>query len=406
MESHTDNVLAESKIRTSASTYFFAINQEGIVFSESNQEIYALNTAAAYVWCLLEQQNPIIDIALDLAKLCEIPLPQAKTMLRLLLQQWRSSGLLENSEISASKYSTKKKILNHNITKLPIYENSIFISRRCYRLLDTYIQIRFTSLSQDNWIHPVLAHLEIKGEFADTTIDILQEANKYRLCRQDTSYQWTCDKLDKLAPLVKGLVLQAAINNHDYLLNIHAGVIYDGHQCILLPAAAGSGKTSLTAALIHSGFYYFSDEIALLDETTFNVRAVPISLCVKSTGLSVLQPYFQDIVNLRVNVREDGKLVRYIPPSSDNVWSDLGLSTAVAAIVFPKYSPLAPTAIQPVGKIEALNRLFRECMVLPKRLDYKKVAELVQWIQTVDCYELSFCTLDQAVALINQIRKS
>ena len=39
----------------------------------------------------------------------------------------------------------------------------------------------------------------------------------------------------------------------------------------LLPAAAGSGKSSLTAALVHSGLGYYSDEVALIEPGTFLV---------------------------------------------------------------------------------------------------------------------------------------
>jgi hypothetical protein len=296
----------------------------------------------------------------------------------------------------------ENKLSSSNTADLPNYDDGIFVSARQYRLLDTQIQVRFTSLAQESWVHPVLAHLECDAKSKDTTIDILCESESYWLYRQDTNYKWLCDRLDKLAPLVKGLVLQAAINNHDYLFNIHAGVVCNGRHCILLPAAAGSGKTSLTAALVYSGFYYFSDEIALLDETTFKVRAVPISLCVKSTGLALLQSYYPQLTDLRVNIREDGKLVSYLPPPPNRLWPVPEQSVAVSAIIFPRYSPSVTTTMQPISKIDALNRLFKECMVLPKKLDRKKIAELIEWIKTVDCYELPFCSLDQANSLIDQ----
>ena len=34
---------------------FFLLEEEGILSSEGQQEVYALNTPAAYVWCCLEE---------------------------------------------------------------------------------------------------------------------------------------------------------------------------------------------------------------------------------------------------------------------------------------------------------------------------------------------------------------
>ena len=33
----------------------FLLEDEGILFSEGHQEVYALNTPATYVWCCLEE---------------------------------------------------------------------------------------------------------------------------------------------------------------------------------------------------------------------------------------------------------------------------------------------------------------------------------------------------------------
>src|SRR5206468_2960021 len=61
------------------------------------------------------------------------------------------------------------------------------------------------------------------------------------------------NRLSALAPVVKSALWVAAINHHDFLFYIHSGVVRRGDSCILLPAAAGSGKSSLTAALTPAG---------------------------------------------------------------------------------------------------------------------------------------------------------
>ncbi len=119
----------------------------------------------------------------------------------------------------------------------------------------------------------------------------------------------------ELAPIVKSAFWQSAVNAHDFLFYIHAGVVGLGNTCLLMPAAAGSGKSSLTAALVHGGFLYYSDEVALIQRADFRVPPVPLAICVKSTGWDLMTKYFPALAELPTHLRGDGKLVRYIAPA-------------------------------------------------------------------------------------------
>ena len=49
---------------------------------------------------------------------------------------------------------------------------------------------------------------------------------------------------------------------------------------------------------------------------------------------------------------------------------------------------------------EALGRLMNECLALRQRLDQTNVRQLVRWIAGVECYELSFSSLETATQLV------
>src|SRR5215469_15121217 len=115
-----------------------------------------------------------------------------------------------------------------------------------------------------------------------------------------------------------------------------------GDKRVLLPAAAGSGKSSLTAALVHRGYRYLSDEVALIEPSTFRVPPVPLAVCVKSTGWDVMRRYFPDIEALMAHQRADGKRIRYIPPARASVQTARAL---VSHIVFPRYDANAVTEL-------------------------------------------------------------
>lgn len=56
---------------------------------------------------------------------------------------------------------------------------------------------------------------------------------------------------DSAIPAVKQLLRERAVGRHAFLLSVHAGAVAFGDACVLLPAAAGSGKTTLTMRGMH-----------------------------------------------------------------------------------------------------------------------------------------------------------
>jgi hypothetical protein len=207
-------------------------------------------------------------------------------------------------------------------------------------------------------------------------------------------------RLFYLGPIIKGALWQSAVNAHDFLIYYHAAVVGFGETCVLLPASAGSGKSSLTGALVHRGFRYFSDEVALIENGTFNVPPVPLALCAKSTGWDILARYYPDIMKTRVHFRVDGKKVRYLPPSLSQRSNE---SKRVSHVIFPRYAPESITALSRISRSEALRRLLEQCMASRLELTTDNIKELIRWIVGIDCYELTFSSLEEAADLVSEV---
>lgn len=56
---------------------------------------------------------------------------------------------------------------------------------------------------------------------------------------------------------------------------VHAGVVSDGRQTIVLPAPSGVGKSTMVFALVRAGWRYVSDEALCLQRGTHCVRSYP-----------------------------------------------------------------------------------------------------------------------------------
>ncbi len=276
------------------------------------------------------------------------------------------------------------------------------MAERSYRLLGTRALIRFGHRAQVRLVDSVIGHLAQDSPAGPVTvIDISATKLENGHLRSDVYRDGMpvdqAPKLSMLGPIVKATFWQAAINAHDFLFYIHAGVVGTGEGCILLPAAAGSGKSSLTVAMVHRGFRYFSDEVALIEPATFLVPPMPLAMCVKDTGWDLMERYYPAIASLPVHRRGDGKVVHYIPPPAGAAEQT---ALPVSHIIFPRYAADAPTRLVPVERYDALGQLMGECLAMRQRLDRQNVSDLVRWIAGVACYDVTFSSLETAVDLV------
>jgi len=392
--------LAVEKI--SDGMHLFLLENSGILFSETRQQIHILNTSAAVIWCHLEDGKSAAEIIPKLRQTFDLNSADAKLFVTTALNDWRRLGFLEGDGASVNGEAIAGTD-QHGAPDLPEWTDVPFFAERSYRLLSSRLRLRFSRPEQETIVHPVLAHLacEAADTAAETLIDIISSAHGMVLYR-DREPVARCDRIDELAPVAKGIVWNTTIRDHSFFLDIHAGVVCDEQGGILLPAPPGSGKSTLTAALVSAGFQFFSDEVALLEETTFNVFPVPLALCFKDTGLEMASRFFPQVKTLPIHNRGDGKRVCYMPPPAHA----LPASTApkpVKAVVFPQFQPGASSKLDRMDTVDALKKLMDECLVVDKRLDRQKVAGLIDWIGKVDCYRLVFSDAEDAVRKIKRL---
>lgn len=384
-------------------TYLYLIDDDGVVFSQDRQELYALNTAAAYLWCLIEDGVSKDQVLRDYAATFDVDGATADTHISSVLEIFFELGLIELPDRTAAPFQAEEKATPTLpcTTGIPPLGEVTIASERTYKLLETYFTIRYSDIEQEVWVHPILTNFMVPDGAASkgspVVLDLRHEGNEIFLYR-DRQPISKCDGVDALGPLVKGLVWSAAVGNFDYFLNLHTGVLRHQDGCLLLPAAAGSGKSSTTAALVDAGFSYLSDEVALLTEDAV-VRTLPLSLCFKSTGWDVVAPYFPEINTLPAHRRGDGKIVKYVPLPKHQC-ADATRAYPVKAIFFPQYTAGSPTLCEPLPKTQALDRLFRECVSIPNKLTEHNVSRLVDWIQNIECYTLEFSNVGAAITVI------
>jgi hypothetical protein len=270
---------------------------------------------------------------------------------------------------------------------------------RRYRLLGTVFEVRYPTRALAELVDPVLRHLAVAAESADVVVDVAPGPDGLDIAIDGIMADRALAPAE-LAPQVKANLLMTAVNRHGFAAYLHSAVLRRGDSLLLLPGAAGSGKTSLCLALCREGFAYHSDESALVSPGTFRVRGAPVSACVKEGAWPILEPLHPQLSGLGVHHRIDGKVVKYLPPPVPPGDPALDRDWPVRWLVFPRYVAGADTALRPLRRAEALRRLLQECNAWRMELTAETVEAMIGWTSGIECYEIEFSSLGAATDLV------
>lgn len=203
------------------------------------------------------------------------------------------------------------------------------------------------------------------------------------------------DLLSALEAAVNAAAIQAL--GELYLL-VHAGAVAYADRGVLLPAPAGSGKTTLVAALVAAGFQYLSDEVGVFDPRTWQLLPFAKSLSVKRGGARALASVHAELAKDVPHLRSGRELIWYLPPPTA-AWPSGPVP--LRYIVLPEYVPGARTELVPIGRMPALSRVVQQSYKLQAHGAYG-LGGLIEALRTADCYAL---TVGQLRPAVDQLRE-
>jgi hypothetical protein len=202
---------------------------------------------------------------------------------------------------------------------------------------------------------------------------------------------------ERLVASVVHDVNRRAVETSDDVI-LHAGGVERDGFGIVLPGVTEVGKTTLVAGLVRSGFGYLTDEAVAIERDTLCMRPYPKPLSL-DPGCWPLFPELEPHADLATG---DYKTEQWqVPPDAIRPRAVAG-SCPVAAVVFPRYEQGADTALEQVGRGEALVELAKNTF---KFKDQARDALdlLADLVRPARCYRLTTGELDQAVELISSL---
>ena len=202
------------------------------------------------------------------------------------------------------------------------------------------------------------------------------------------------DPAEALSVLFWHVNQQVLAHSQDRLL-IHASAVEQGGEAIILPAPPESGKSTLAAGLVRSGFQYLTDEVVAIDRATGVIDPFP-------RALSVDQGSWHVLADLRPQLPPDTHRFAskqwQIPPQSIRP-DAVGTRARPRTIILPRYREGSPTELVPLERVQAVRAMAEQSFNLVVH-GGQALAVLAKLARDAQCYRLTVSDLGDACDLI------
>jgi HprK-related kinase A len=209
-------------------------------------------------------------------------------------------------------------------------------------------------------------------------------------------------KDQSFAMLEWGMNWCIASKAHHYLI-LHAGTIEKNGHVLIMPAAPGSGKSTLTAAMVYNGWRLFSDELALVSLKDLQVYPCTRPINLKNNSIPVIQRYIKDSVFSSIAKDTHKGTVALLKPPTESV-KRMHEPAPLKTFIFPKYVPNATAKLTPIEQTEAFQ------ILIDQSFNYHIVGlegfnVLSAVLHNKQCYHFEYSNFDDAQCVLSELVK-
>lgn len=181
-----------------------------------------------------------------------------------------------------------------------------------------------------------------------------------------------------------------------YLL-LHAGVVARGDKALILPAAPGSGKSTLTCALHLAGWRFLSDEFGVIDIEQDVLLPLTKPAALKNRSIDVIRALPGAMLGPVFPKTRKGDVAHLVPLRESVMGRHRPAQPRL--VVFPQYRAGASLRCTPLSITDAAMRLGLNSF------NYRSLGpvgfhSVIRLAQATTAYELEYGDLDHAIEKI------
>ena len=249
--------------------------------------------------------------------------------------------------------------------------------------------------------------IQQQGEFADYHVSIDFGRGLRRHLRP--TCRFAIDGVDPFEPFPAASALPMfewgvnwcfAQRGNQFVL-LHAGVLARDGRAVIMAATPGSGKSTLTAAMMLRGFRLLSDEFGVLDPVSTELRAMLKPVALKNRSIDVIREFSPDaVIGPTFRGTRKGDVAHLAPDRAST--AAVRQSARPVLVIFPRFSEGGRLELKPQPPEQAFSRLafnsFNYALLGP--LSFDAVADVAAGCPA---YELAYGKLDEAIRCIDEL---
>lgn len=371
------------------------IGTESIVYDPATGVAHRLNSTAVLVWDCCDGGTPIDVIIAELADALGESPDAIGPSVRAVIRRFGDHGLLAGAPPPAARpaASDHPPVATAEPAPAPGGRSRLLGP---YRALGTTVVV--TCCDHDG----VADHLErMLGPLATTTGPSAPDPVAFTVWKDDRWHvdidgqrRHTAADASAVADTVMFDINWLAFRQPSNYLVVHAAAVARDGVAVVMPALAGAGKSTLTAALVAAGFDYLTDEAAAIDLDTGTVIGYPKPI--------TLDPGSQHLLPGLEPSRPSGRSSKWhVVP--DDVRSGSAVERArIGHLVFPTHVPGADNRLVPIDTIDATVALVSHASDLA--VVGHRLAELAAFVDRCTRHTLLHDGIEAPVAAIGSLR--
>lgn len=206
---------------------------------------------------------------------------------------------------------------------------------------------------------------------------------------------------DTHLPLLEWGVNWTLAERYNHCLLLHSGVVEKHDVGIVLPAVPGSGKSTLTAALMLSGYRLLSDEFGVVRFEDGALLPMLKGAALKNASIDVIRAKFPN-ARLGPSFPKTRKgTVAHLAPDAASV-ERRHAPAEPGLVIFPLYQADAETKLEAMGRSQAFSKLVVNSFNY-ELLGAAGFDAACKVIDACDCYRLTYSDLASGIQTIDQL---
>src|SRR5262249_49467471 len=232
--------------------------REGLLLIDAaTNRLFAYNTSAGEVWHRLAGEVTADELVGGFAKHFAIPVDIARRDVAAILREWRALGLigLDGSHRRVTPATSR------NAGWTPDASWAVQVT---FTIRDTVFAFAADSPRWATYADVFLRHLETPGASANVRIDVRSSCEGEATVLVDDVERVRSQDNGVVIGTINRTILEHLHPGTEWMAMIHGAAVARRDVGIALPAACGSGKTTLTAFLLARGYDYLADDLIAL----------------------------------------------------------------------------------------------------------------------------------------------